>query len=70
MAKNFKPIVTLFYDLVDDRYHVEQIRGNVVGIQIVHGREPITVRVGSVLSEAEATALGRMANLTIKRYTI
>ena len=68
MSKSL-PKVTLTFNLADDCYYVETIRGNVVRIQI-QGRNGLkSVLVGSVLTEKDATSLGLVADLTVKRYT-
>jgi len=73
MSKDFK--VTLKFDRLSKRYTVVQIVGNdvsitivvqVSGVAVLSNRAKIVVRAGSVLNEAEASRLGKYAELTTK----
>jgi hypothetical protein len=69
-----KPTVTLGYSMSKDQYCVEQIQGNNPTVEFqpreFEGEDAKVARIGMWLSEAEATVLGRWADLIVRSYRL
>lgn len=64
----FKPYDGGFGRPIEGTYQVMQISGSKPTVAYKARGTPMVARVGGILTEAEATALGLVADLTVKPY--